>query len=209
MGDITTIIRESDEGCYDREMMYTILDEALICHVAFSHGDQPFNVPMTFARLDDDLFIHASTKSRIFNELSKGINACVSITLLDGIVFAKSAYSHSMNFRSVMMFGSMTPVTEKEEKLRIGEALVEKMRRGRWKDCRKPSDKELSVTGFLKLKIDKFSSKIRTGPPEDIEEDKELPFWSGVVPYTLRMGEPVEETYGFKSIQTPDYIKKK
>lgn len=202
----TKVKRLSERGTYDREVLNGIIDQALVCHVAFSVDGVPYNIPMSHVRIDSDLFIHASISSRFYRELSKGSEVCITITHVDGIVLAKSASSSSVNYRSAMLFGKMSPVIEKEEKMRVAEKLVEKMAEGRWQDCRHPSDSELQVTGFLTMPIQAFSAKVRAGPPNDKETDLNLPYWSGVIPVSTVKGRPVSSASNSGKPEAPDYI---
>lgn len=198
--------RQPDRGKYDRKSIYSILDQALICHVAFSAGDVPYNIPMIPLRYGPVLYVHTSIKSRFYHVLSSGVPTCVAATILDGIVLAKSAYNSSMNYRSAMVFGPMSPVTEEAEKLMAAEKLTEKIAAGRWVDCRQPNEGELRATGFLKLSIDTFSAKVRSGPPGDNPDDLSLPHWSGVIPVTSSKGSPVTAPADQGKIGVPDYL---
>ncbi len=184
--------RTPERARYDRETLYGILDEGIVCHASFSDDEgQSYNIPMIYVRNGDILYLHASVKSRIYSELASGRRACVAVTLLDGIVLAKSAFHTSLNYRSAMVFGQMSPVKGREEKLAVSEHLIEKISPDRWNNCRHPSENELKATGFLKLPIDVFSSKVRSGPPEDDPEDDSLEYPSGVIPLRLARGDPV------------------
>ncbi len=206
MGIDTVVKRHQERGRYDSETLNGILDEALICHVAFSMDNQPYNMPMIPVRIGSDLYLHTSIKSRIYKVLSSGIEACATATLLDGLVLAKSAYNSSMNYRSAIVFGKMSPVTDDRERLAVAKKLTEKIASGRWSDCRHPSEGELKATGFLKLPITKFSAKIRSGPPIDNPEDLKLPFWSGVVPVTTVKGIPETSPVDRGKIDLPGYL---
>lgn len=205
-GDKTTIKMHPERSHYDKETIYGILDEGFVCHVAFLNDGQPFNIPMTYVRIGDSLYIHASRKSRLYDELRSGARTCVAVTLLDGIVLAKSAFNSSMNYRSVMIFGTMQEVEDKAEKMEIAEKLIEKMAPGRWEDCRKPSEEEFLVTGFLRMKIEEFSAKVRSGPPKDNPIDLKAPYWSGEIPILLEKGKPVPSSESKDKIGIPDYL---
>lgn len=206
MGVDTIVGRHKERGRYDNGAVYGVLDEALICHVAFILDGFPYNMPMIQVRIGSDLFIHASIKSRFYEILSGGIEACVTATLLDGIVLAKSAYNSSMNYRSALVFGRMAPVTDEAQKRLVAERLTEKIARGRWADCRQPSDDELKATGILRIPIETFSVKIREGPPADNPSDLDLPYWSGVVPVSISKGEPITAPSEKEKIAVPEYL---
>jgi nitroimidazol reductase NimA-like FMN-containing flavoprotein (pyridoxamine 5'-phosphate oxidase superfamily) len=199
----TTVKRHPERGAYDREVIDAILDEALICHVGFAIDGQPFVIPTIHARDGDVLYIHGSPGSRMLRTLGNGIDACVTVTLLDGLVLARSVYNHSMNYRSVVVLGRAHEVTEHDEKLRAMQCVVEHILPGRWEDARRPSEKEIKATAILALSLDEASAKIRTGPPTDDEEDLELPVWAGVIPLALQPAAAVPD-HG-ATIPTPGY----
>jgi len=182
----TTVKRHPERGAYEREVIDAILDEALICHVGFAIDGQPFVIPTIHARDADVLYIHGSPGSRMLRNLRDGIDACVTVTLLDGLVLARSVYNHSMNYRSVVVLGRAREVTEHEEKLHAMQCVVEHILPGRWEDARQPSEQEIKATAILALSLDEASAKIRTGPPTDDEADLELPVWAGVIPLALQ-----------------------
>lgn len=181
----TTLRRHPERGRHDAETVAAILDEALICHVGFVAEGQPFVVPTIHARRGDDLFLHGSTASRMLRTLSGGVPVCVTATVVDGLVVARSVFSSSMNYRSVMVLGTAKEVTDEEEKREALRAVVEHVAPGRWDEARQPTPKELKATAVLRVPLDETSAKVRTGPPKDDEEDLDLPVWAGVVP--LRM----------------------
>jgi hypothetical protein len=187
----TRLARRRDRGTYERETIHAILDEAFICHVGFQIDEQPFVVPTVHARIGERLYIHGSVASRMLKNLSRGVNVCVTVTLLDGLVLARSAFHHSMNYRSVLVLGTATAVTDKAEKRGVLTAIVNRVMPGRAADVREPSAKELNATTVLGLPIEEASAKIRSGPPLDAEEDYALPCWAGVLPLRL-MGLPPE-----------------
>ena len=199
----TRVKRLPDRGRYDRGTIDAILDEALICHVGFAVDGQPYVIPTGFARVDDVLYIHGSAASRMLRELTKGIDVCVTVTLLDGLVLARSAFHHSMNYRSVVLLGKAELVTDEAEKNAALEALTEHFIPGRWNDVRLPTDLELKATSVLKLPIDEASAKIRTGPPKDDEADYELNVWAGVIPLSISAGTPVSDEKLQPGIETP------
>ena len=186
----TEVTRHPERGVYDREAIDRILDEALICHVGFVHDGHPFVIPTIHARFGDTLFIHGSPASRMLKQLAEGVDVCVTVTLLDGLVLARSVYNHSMNYRSVVVLGRARLLRDPAEKLAALEAVVEHLVPGRWEDARQPTEKELAGTLVLALPLDEASAKVRTGPPSDFEADLELPVWAGVIPVALQAGTP-------------------
>ena len=189
----TTLKRLPKRGVYDRKLVYGILDEGFICHVGFSVAGQPFVIPTGYARVDHQLFIHGSQVSRMLRTLSSGIEVCVAVTLVDGLVLARSAFHHSINYRSVVMFGSATVVEHREAKLAALFAFSEQVIPGRWNEVRVPTEQELKATTVLSLPLVEASAKVRTGPPIDDEEDYELPIWAGVIPLQLVADVPVND----------------
>jgi nitroimidazol reductase NimA-like FMN-containing flavoprotein (pyridoxamine 5'-phosphate oxidase superfamily) len=200
----TTVRRLPERGHYDRELVHGIVDEALTCHVGFSIDGRPWVVPTIHTRVDDDLYLHGSVANHMLRSLSGGIETCVTITLIDGLVLARSAFHHSMNYRSVMIFGVATKVDDGPEKERALHALVEHVARGRMTDARPPNDIEMRKTLVLKLPIDEASAKVRTGGPIDDEEDMALPIWAGVLPCTTTFGAPRPEPE--IAVAVPDYV---
>jgi len=186
----TTLKRLPKRGVYDRELINAILDEGFICHVGFVVESQPFVIPTGYARVDEQLLIHGSQASRMLRSLAQGIDVCVTVTLLDALVLARSAFHHSINYRSVVIFGQATVVTEREAKLAALRALSEHMIPGRWDEVRRPSEQELKATSVLALPLLEASAKVRTGPPIDDEEDYQLSVWAGLVPLRLQAGDP-------------------
>ena len=193
-------------GHYDRETIDAILDEGFICHVGFVADDPPYVIPTGYARINNELYIHGSAASRMLRELSKGIDVCVTVTLLDGLVLARSAFHHSMNYRSVVILGTAELVTDADEKNKALEALTEHFVPGRWKDVRWPTDLELKATSVLKLPITEASAKIRTGDPVDDDEDYSMNVWAGVIPLSLTAGEPVPDAKLANGITVPDHV---
>ncbi len=181
----TTVRRHPERGAYDRETIDSILDEALICHVGFVHQERPFVIPTIHARVEDTLYLHGSPGSRMLRTLGEGVDLCVTATLLDGLVLARSVYHHSMNYRSVVVIGRAREVTDRDEKLGGMQAVVEHVVRGRWSDARQPSEGELKGTTILSLSLQEASAKIRTGPPMDDADDLTLPVWAGVIPLRI------------------------
>lgn len=203
--DRTKLKRLPKRGHFDRETVNAILDEGFICHVGFVADGQPFVIPTGYARVDDKLYIHGSQASRMLRTLAGGLDACVTVTIVDGLVLARSAFHHSMNYRSVLVFGHATLVDEQQEKYAALLALSEHIVRGRWADVREPNEQELKQTTVLCLPLDEASAKIRTGPPLDDEEDYALPIWAGVIPLRLTADEPIKDPLLSAEIPVPDY----
>jgi uncharacterized protein len=189
----TTVKRHPERGDYERETIDAILDEALICHVGFVVDGQPFVIPTIHAREGDVLYIHGSPGSRMLRNVKEGIDVCVTVTLLDGIVLARSVYNHSMNYRSVVVLGRAREVTDHQEKLRAMHCVVEQVVRGRWKDARQPNEGEIKGTTILRISLDEASAKMRSGPPTDDTDDLALPVWAGVIPLRLEPSPPVPD----------------
>ena len=203
--DRTKLKRLPKRGHFDRETVYGILDEGFICHVGFAPEGQPFVIPTGYARVDDNLYIHGSQASRMLRKLSGGLDACVTVTIIDGLVLARSAFHHSMNYRSVVILGRATIVEDPDEKLTALVALSEHIIRGRWVDVREPTEQEMRATTVLSMALEEVSAKIRTGPPLDDEEDYALPVWAGVVPLKLEAGEPIKDPRLPDGIEVPEY----
>jgi uncharacterized protein len=170
--------------------VYQVLDEGLICHLGFMAGGRPYVIPTMHARVGDVVYIHGSPVSRMLNSLKAGVDVCLTVTIVDGLVLARSAFSSSMNYRSAVVLGRAVEVTDLEEKQEAFEAVVEHVARGRWADCRWPTPKETAATTIVRLPITEFSAKVRTGPPRDPVEDHDLPHWAGVVPFVLATAAP-------------------
>ncbi len=204
----TKLKRLPKRGHFDNETVYAILDEGFICHVGFAPEGQPFVIPTGYARVDDKLYIHGSQASRMLRTLSGGVDACVTVTILDGLVLARSAFHHSMNYRSVVIFGRATLVEDRHEKMAALIALSEHIIRGRWDDVREPTEQEMRATTVLSLPLDEASAKIRTGPPVDDEEDYALPVWAGIIPLRLEAGEPIKDPRLPVGISVPAYAEK-
>jgi nitroimidazol reductase NimA-like FMN-containing flavoprotein (pyridoxamine 5'-phosphate oxidase superfamily) len=203
--DRTRVRRLPKRGAYDRETINAILDEALVCHVGFVVDGAPAVIPTIHWREGDTLYVHGSAASRMLRSLRDGVQACVTVTLLDGLVLARSAFHHSMNYRSAMVFGVARLVEDEEEKIRALEALVEHVVRGRSRDIRPPNALELKQTMVLALPIDEASAKIRTGGPVDDEEDYALPMWAGVLPLALTPQAPVADRD--VTADVPEYVR--
>lgn len=207
MQDKIKVKRQVDRAKYDRETLDRILDEALVGHVAFQDSGHVFNIPMIFARNGDKILLHSSVKSRIYEVLASGTEVNITVTIVDGIVLAKSAYHSSMNYRSAMVFGETTAILDPDSKMAASKLITEKIAPGRWNDCRKPNVAELKATGFVEVQISEFSSKIRQGPPVDDPADLSLPNWYGVIPVSLSRGIPIGMPEDGKSIEIPEYLK--
>lgn len=203
----TRVVRESHRGVYDRETAYRILDEGFLCHVGFSIDGQPFVIPTSYGRQADNLFIHGSAASRMLRQLKDGVPVCLTVTLLDGLVLARSIFNHSMNYRSVVVLGNATLVDDPAEKFEALRVLSEHIIPGRWADARQPNESELKQTSVLKLPIKEFSSKVRTGPPIDDEEDYSFETWAGVVPLEMKKGDPVDDERLMPRQKVPEYAR--
>ena len=204
----TRVVREPHRGVYDRATAYQILDEAFICHVGFVIDGQPFVIPTGYGRSGDNLYIHGSAASRMLRNLEKGISVCVTVTLLDGLVLARSIFNHSMNYRSVVVLGTAIAVEEPQEKLAALRTVSEHILPGRWAEVRQPTEKELEATQVLRLPIREFSAKIRQGPPIDDEEDYSFPTWAGVIPLEMVAGKPVDDPRLEAGRATPENVQK-
>ena len=205
--DKTTITRLAKRGSYDKETVYAILDEALFCTLAYVQQGQPFQIPTGFCRIGDKLYIHGSVGSFYMRELeSKKLSVCISVTLIDGIVLARSAFHHSVNYRSVVMFGSPERVQDEDELYKALEVFTDKMQPGRWSDVRKPHAIEWKATMVLSIPIEESSAKIRAGGPVDDEEDYDLNIWAGVVPLKLQHFPPIADPLLKQGIALPGYL---
>ena len=201
----TRVVREPHRGAYDRETIYKILDEGFVCHVGFSTADQPFVIPTLYARVGDAIYFHGSAASRMLRGASTGIPVCITVTLTDGFVLARSVFNHSMNYRSVVALGKANLVEALGEKLEALRAFTEKILPGRWEEARQPNEKELKATSILKLELTEVSAKIRSGPVQDDEEDYALPVWAGIVPLRLQAEPPIRDERCDPAIPTPTY----
>src|SRR5215217_8016450 len=204
--DRTKLKRLPKRGYFDRETVYDILDEGFICHVGFAIDGQPFVIPTGYARAGDSLYIHGSQASRMLRALSEGIDVCVTVTLLDGLVLARSAFHHSMNYRSVLVFGRASVIEDKEEKLEALRALTDHIIPGRWAEVREPSESELKATTVLSLPLREASAKVRAGPPIDDDEDYDLPVWAGVIPLRVEAGQAVSDPRLPAKVGLPEYL---
>ena len=203
----TRVVREPERAVYDREAAYRILDEGFICHVGFLVDGQPFVIPTSYGRKDGDLYIHGSAASRMLRQMKEGVAVCVTVTLLDGLVLARSVFNHSMNYRSVVVLGKATLVDDAEEKLTALRVLSEHILPGRWDDARQPTERELKATSVLRVPIDEFSAKVRTGPPIDDAEDLAFPTWAGVLPLEIKAGEAIRDPKLEPERDVPEYLR--
>jgi len=201
----TNLKRLPKRGHYDRDTVYGILDEGFICHIGFVVDEQPFVIPTGYARVDDNLFIHGSQASRMLRALANGVDACVTVTLVDGLVLARSAFHHSINYRSVVVFGRATLVEDTEEKNSALFAFSEQVIRGRWNDVREPTESELKQTSVLRMSLTEASAKVRSGPPLDDEEDYAMSTWAGVIPLRLVADQPIADPRLPADISAPAY----
>jgi nitroimidazol reductase NimA-like FMN-containing flavoprotein (pyridoxamine 5'-phosphate oxidase superfamily) len=201
----TSLKRLAKRGHFDHDTVYGILDEGFICHVGFVIDGQPFVIPTGYARVDDKLYIHGSQASRMLRTLAIGVDACVTVTLVDGLVLARSAFHHSVNYRSVVVFGRARLVDDPEEKNNALFAFSEQVVPGRWDDVRLPTESELKQTTVLCLALSEASAKVRTGPPVDDEEDYALPMWAGVIPLKLVAGNPLSDPRLPEAVEVPEY----
>jgi nitroimidazol reductase NimA-like FMN-containing flavoprotein (pyridoxamine 5'-phosphate oxidase superfamily) len=202
----TRIKRAPKRARYDRETVDAILDESLIGHVGFAPDGQPFVIPMLIARDGDQLYLHGSSASRLMKTLAEGIPACVSATLVDGLVLARSAFHHSVNYRSAVVLGRARGVDPPEERMKALELFTEKLVPGRWDEVRGPSRKELKATRVLVMDLDEATAKVRTGPPVDDEPDYELPVWAGVLPLATTVGAPVPDPQLRPGTEVPGHV---
>jgi nitroimidazol reductase NimA-like FMN-containing flavoprotein (pyridoxamine 5'-phosphate oxidase superfamily) len=203
--DRTRIVREPQRAVYDRELIYKILDEGFVCHVGFTADGQTFVIPTMYARVGDALYFHGSAASRMLRGVSTGLIVCITVTLADGLVLARSVFNHSMNYRSAVALGNASIVDEPEEKLDALRAFTEKILPGRWSDARQPNEKELKATSILRLPLTEISAKVRTGGVEDDAEDYALPVWAGVVPLRLVADAPLRDERCDPALPTPAY----
>lgn len=201
----TRVVREPQRAVYGRDAVNQILDEAFLCHVGFVADGQPYVIPTSYGRDGDVLYIHGSAASRMLRNLDKGVPVCITVTLLDGLVLARSVFNHSMNYRSVVVLGTAALVDDPAEKLAALRALSEHIIPHRWDDSRQPNEKELKATSVLRLPITEFSAKVRVGPAVDDEEDYSFPTWAGVIPLDVTVGATIRDDRCEKEL--PAYLK--
>ena len=203
----TRVVREPDRAEYDREAVYRILDEGFLCHAGFVVDGQPFVIPTSYGRKDASLYIHGSAASRMLRHFKEGVPVCITVTLLEGLVLARSIFNHSMNYRSVVILGKATLVNDPAEKLSALRILSEHILPGRWDDSRQPNERELKATSVLRVPIEEFSAKVRQGPAIDDEEDYSFPTWAGVVPLEIVAGKPIDDARLLPGREVPEYAR--
>lgn len=204
----TTLKQIRERASYDRDLAYEILDEGLLCHVGFTVDKEVFVVPMSYARDVDNLLLHGSIASRMLKTLANGLDICVSVTHLDGLVLARSVFSHSMNYRSLMIFGKAELVLDSNEKMLALKKFTDQILPGRWDDARQPTEKELAATSVLTMPIQEASIKTRSGPPSDLKKDLDLPVWAGVLPIQSCIQAPIADPAQSQNTPLPDYMEK-
>jgi nitroimidazol reductase NimA-like FMN-containing flavoprotein (pyridoxamine 5'-phosphate oxidase superfamily) len=198
--------RHPERGAYDPTTVNAILDEALVCHLGFVHDGQPYVIPTLHARVGDRVYIHGSSASRMLGALGAGVPACLTVTLLDGLVLARSAYNQSVNYRSVVLLGTATAISEDDEKLEALRAFTEHVAPGRWDEIRHPTAQELKATSVLSMPLAEASAKVRTGPPADDEADYAMDIWAGVLPLELQPLAPVNDPRLPRGIRPPQHL---
>jgi uncharacterized protein len=202
----TEFRRLPSRGSHDVDTINAILDAGFLAHVGFSVDSQPYVIPTLYGRDGEKLYLHGSAASRTLGRLETGIPGCIAVTLVDGLVLARSAFHHSMNYRSVVAFGTAHKIDEPAQKTRALRIISEHLIAGRWNDVRNPSEKELKATGVLEFSIEEASAKIRTGPPLDDEEDYSLPVWAGILPLSLEAQPPIPDSRLTDGIEVPEYV---
>ncbi len=204
----TKVNRLPKRASYDRNLIYNILDETFVCHVAFKINDQVFIIPTIYGRKGDSIFIHGSKNSRMLKAFEKDEDVCISVTLVDGIVLARSAFHHSINYRSIIIFAKPEKIENPKEKEKALEVIIEHVIPDRFSEIRKPNKKELNATSVYSFKINEASAKVREGGPNDEKEDMELNVWAGILPLKLVHGKPVRDPYLKDNIILPEYLEK-
>lgn len=204
----TQLGRLPKRGSHEIQTIHDILDAGFLAHVGFQVNGQPFVIPTLYGRQEDKLYLHGSAASRMLGELESGVPACVNVTLVDGLVLARSAFHHSMNYRSVVAFGVCHEIKEVAEKTRALSIISEHLLAGRWNDVRRPTAHELKATSVLEFSMEEASAKIRTGPPLDDEEDYSLPIWAGVLPVKLETKPAIPDPRLGDGIDAPEYLKR-
>lgn len=202
----TKLKRLPARGSHELETIYKILDAAFLAHIGFCVNGQPFVIPTNFGREDDTLFVHGSAASRMLRELEKGVPACVTVTHVDGLVLARSAFHHSMNYRSVVAFGTAHKIEDPERKMHALKVISDHLLKGRWDEVREPNEKEMKQTSVLEFAIEEASAKTRTGGPVDDEEDYVLPVWAGILPLSLKAQAPVADQRLVGGTKLPEYV---
>jgi uncharacterized protein len=204
----TRLARLPERGTHERRVIYQILDEGFICHVGFVADSQPYVIPTSYGRRGDHLYIHGSAASRMLRHLGEGLPVAVTVTLVDGLVLARSIFHHSMNYRSVVVLGRTSLVEGRAEKLEALRSISDHIIAGRWEEVRPPTDQELKATSVLKLPLEEASAKIRSGPPKDDEGDYDLPVWAGVLPLHAAVGEPAADPALRMKLEVPPSVRK-
>jgi len=204
----TQVKRLPKRGAYDRETVFRILDEAFVCHVGFVADGQPYVIPTNYGRVGEILYLHGSAASRMLRTLSEGIPVCVTATLIDGLVLARSAFHHSVNYRSVVVLGTARLVEDPAEKMEALRLFTEHIMKGRWDEIRQPTEQELKATTVLAVPLQEVSAKVRTGGPVDDDEDYELPIWAGVLPLPVLPGAPIADSRLKAGIPAPENVTK-
>jgi nitroimidazol reductase NimA-like FMN-containing flavoprotein (pyridoxamine 5'-phosphate oxidase superfamily) len=200
------VIRNPGRGHYDKETIYRILDRTFLCHTGFIHEGYPVVIPTLFGRDGDTLYLHGSQASRMMKDLEAGADVCITVTNVDGLVLARSAYHHSMNYESVVIFGKAKVVPD-ADKVRTLKVVSDHLLKGRWEDVRQPNAKELKATMVLSVSLENASAKIRSGDPVDEKEDYSLPHWAGIIPVKTMFGPPESDKKLLKKILPPDYLR--
>ena len=203
----TTLKRLPRRGEFMRAAIYRILDEGMVCHVGFVIDGKPFIIPTGYARCGDEIYLHGSRASRMLQALANGAETCITVTLLDGLVLARSAFHHSMNYRSVVIFGKAREVTDPAEQMSAMEAFTEHIVPGRWREVRIPNQQEMKATMILAIPINEASAKVRTGPPIDDAEDMSMPVWAGVLPLTMVTGTAQADEQCLNADELPEYLR--
>jgi nitroimidazol reductase NimA-like FMN-containing flavoprotein (pyridoxamine 5'-phosphate oxidase superfamily) len=204
----TRVVREAHRAVYDRATAYSILDEGFLCHVGFAVEGQPFVIPTLYGRSGHSLLVHGSAASRMLRQMKEGVAVCVTVTLVDGLVMARSIFNQSMNYRSVVVLGKAVLVDEPSEKLEALRVLSEHIIPGRWADVRPPNERELKQTSVLRVPIEEFSCKVRSGAVVDDEDDYAFPAWAGVVPLEMKAGEPIGDERLLPGLNVPAYARR-
>ena len=199
----TRLRRRPQRGTYERETVHAILDAALVCHIGFVADGRPVVIPTAYARIGETIVFHGASRSRTLLAAAAGTELCLTVTLLDGLVLARSAFHHSVNYRSVVAFGRATLITDPDEKMAALRAFVERIHPGRWAVARRPTAEELKATAVLELPLDEVSAKVRSGGPIDDEEDYALPVWAGVIPVEMTAGAPIVDERVASNLESP------
>jgi uncharacterized protein len=203
----TQVRRRAMRGVYEKAQVHDILDQGFVCHVGFAIDGRPYVIPTAYARSGEQIYLHGSPASRMMRCQDQGIDVCLTVTLVDGLVLARSAFHTSINYRSVVVFGKALPVTDLEEKRQALRCFTNHVIAGRWEQAKQPNDQELKATSVLSLPLEEVSAKVRTGPPIDDEEDYALPVWGGVVPLIQEFGQPLADDRVLPGIAPPRLVR--